>query len=130
MFGELYGRAIGPGKGKGIGLVGTMKHGTIPWCAGGLGPLFLTATGAALAAKLKKENRVVVMNFGDGTSARGEFHESVNFASVQKLPIVYVCQNNQWGVTARTERAIAEPDIVQQAPAYNMPGVVVDGNEV
>lgn len=130
VFGELYGRAVGPGKGKGIGLVGSMKYGIIPWCAGGLGPVFHTATGVALAAKLKKQGSVVVMSFGDGTSARGEFHEAVNFASVLKLPIVYVCQNNQWDMATPTERAIAQPDIVERARGYNIPGAQVDGNDV
>jgi TPP-dependent pyruvate/acetoin dehydrogenase alpha subunit len=130
VFGELYGRVIGPGKGKGIGLVGSMKYGTVPWNAGGLGPVFVTSAGVALAVKLKKTGGVVVMNFGDGVSARGEFHEAVNFASVQKLPIVYVCQNNQWAMGTSTERAIAQIDIVERARSYNIPGIMVDGNDI
>lgn len=130
VFGEMYGRAIGPGRGKGLGLVGTMKYGIIPWCAGGLGPLLLTSTGVALAAKLKKKDSVVVIAFGDGTSSRGEFHEALNFASILKLPIVYVCVNNQWAMSMRVEKFIAVENIADRARGYSMPGVMVDGNDV
>ncbi len=130
VFAEMYNREMSQSKGKAMGMVGTLKHNILPWCTGALGPSFYIATGAALAVKLKKEDRVVVMSFGDGTSSRGEFHEALNFASILNLPIVYVCINNQWGEYSATKEVIAVKDIADRAHGYNMPGVVVDGNDV
>ncbi|MFH0768957.1 MAG: thiamine pyrophosphate-dependent dehydrogenase E1 component subunit alpha [Chloroflexota bacterium] len=129
-IGNIYARANAPVKGKGIGMVGSMKDGIIPLPCGPLGTIFLIAMGVALAAKIKKEGAVVVETFGDGESARGEFHEAMNFAAVKKLPIVYVCGNNKYGMFTRTERALAQPDIFERASGYNIPGVQIDGNDV
>jgi len=130
VFGELYGRMNGAGKGKAIGLVGSMRYGTIPWNMGGLGPIMTTSAGVALSIKLRHQPGIVMLNFGDGVGSRGEFHESLNFCSVKKLPIVWVCQNNQWAMGTSTTRAVAQPDIVKRAAGYNIPGVAVDGNDV
>ena len=88
------------------------------------------ATGAALACKLEKENRVAVCFFGDGACQEGEFHESLNLASIWKLPIIFVCENNLYGVNTRATDAIPLIDIADRAAAYAMPGVVVEGNDV
>jgi pyruvate dehydrogenase E1 component alpha subunit len=130
VFGEIYNRAVSQSKGKYTGMVGTLKRGILPWCTGTLAQLFPIATGAALAAKQQKQNRVVVMSFGDGTSSRGEFHEALNFASILDLPIVYVCINNQWGEYTPTRKAVSAKNIADRALGYNIPGVTVDGNDV
>ena len=88
------------------------------------------ACGAALAAQLEGKGDVTVCFFGDGAAAEGEFHEALNIASVWKLPIVFVCENNQYA--ANNAVAVQHPraDIATHAGAYDMPGVIADGNDV
>jgi TPP-dependent pyruvate/acetoin dehydrogenase alpha subunit len=88
------------------------------------------ACGAALAAQLEGRGDVTVCFFGDGAAAEGEFHEALNIAAVWKLPIVFVCENNQYA--ANNAVAVQHPrvDIAAHAAAYDMPGVIVDGNDV
>jgi pyruvate dehydrogenase E1 component alpha subunit len=88
------------------------------------------ATGAALAAQLEEKGRVTVVFFGDGASQEGEFHESLNLASIWKLPIVFVCENNFYGVNTPAQYAMGMADIARKALSYNMPGIVLDGNDV
>jgi len=71
----------------------------------------------------------VLCFFGDGTSNRGTFHESVNFCAVKKLPVVFLCENNGWAVSMPTERSTAVKDIAARAAGYAIPGVIVDGND-
>ncbi|HEY2664213.1 MAG TPA: thiamine pyrophosphate-dependent dehydrogenase E1 component subunit alpha [Candidatus Binataceae bacterium] len=98
--------------------------------SGTLGGCFPIATGAGLSIKVKNEDRVVLCFFGDGTSNRGTFHESLNLCAVRKLPVVFLCENNGWAVSVPTETSTANPDIADRAKGYNIPGVIVDGNEV
>jgi len=98
--------------------------------SGTLGGCFPIATGAGLSIKVKKEDRVVLCFFGDGTSNRGTFHESLNMCAVRKLPVVFLCENNGWAVSVPTETSTANPDIADRAKGYNIPGVIIDGNEV
>lgn len=130
MMAEIYGRKTGYCKGKGgsmhiadfgIGILGA--NGIV---AAGL-PI---ATGAALAAHLEKKNRIVVVFFGDGACQEGEFQESLNMASIWKLPIIFACENNQYGVNTAATYAIAGGDIPRRAAAYDMPVASVDGNNV
>jgi pyruvate dehydrogenase E1 component alpha subunit len=86
------------------------------------------AVGAALTAKKRKTGAVAVSFFGDGANNEGSFHESLNIAAVWKLPVVFVCENNQYGMSTSTERSTAVRDIAQRAAAYAIPGVIVDGN--
>ena len=88
------------------------------------------AAGAALASKLRGEDKVVIPFFGDGASNEGACHESMNLASVWKLPVVFVCENNQYAVTTRFDTTVAVENIADRASAYNMPGVLVDGQDV
>jgi len=88
------------------------------------------ATGAALACKMKRADSVVLCFFGDGAANTGSFHESLNMAGVWRLPVVYICENNLYGMSVSVERACAVRDIASRATAYNMPGVVVDGMQV
>jgi pyruvate dehydrogenase E1 component alpha subunit len=88
------------------------------------------AVGAALAIKYQKRKDVSVVFFGDGASNRGTFHEAANFASVFKLPVIFVCENNQWASTTPYRTTTSVENIADRAVGYNMPGVIVDGNDV
>ena len=130
MFAEFFGKEEGYCKGRGgsmhIADVATGNLGANGIVGGGL-PL---ATGAALAIKQRKSKDVAVCFFGDGANNEGAFHESLNIAAVWKLPVIFVCENNQYGMSVSTERSTAVKDVATRAIAYNMPGVVVDGNSV
>jgi pyruvate dehydrogenase E1 component alpha subunit len=130
MEAELYGRTTGFCKGKGgsmhiadfsVGMLGA--NGIV---GGGFG----IASGAALAAKLEGSDRVAVVFFGDGASQEGTFHENMNLASVWHLPLIFACENNQWGSTVPVELGVAVKDVAQRAAGYNMPARIVDGNDV
>ncbi|HSR56758.1 MAG TPA: thiamine pyrophosphate-dependent dehydrogenase E1 component subunit alpha [Candidatus Binataceae bacterium] len=97
--------------------------------SGTLGGCFPIAAGAGLSIKVKGEDKVVLVFFGDGTSNRGTFHESMNFCAVKKLPVVFLCENNGWAVSMPTERSTAVKDIAARAAGYDIPGKVVDGND-
>jgi TPP-dependent pyruvate/acetoin dehydrogenase alpha subunit len=88
------------------------------------------ATGAALAFRIREERRVAVGWFGEGASARGDAHESMTFAGTRKLPIVYVCDNNQWAYSTPTHLEFATEHVADRAQAYGFEGVVVDGTDV
>ena len=88
------------------------------------------ATGAALAARLGKSDGVAVAFFGDGASNEGAFHGSLNLASIWKLPVIFVCENNRWAVSVPASYALSVPEVSARAAAYNMPGVTVDGLDV
>jgi len=130
MMAELFGRVDGYCKGKGgsmhiadfaVGMLGA--NGIV---GGGL-PI---ACGAALAAQLEGHGNVTVCFFGDGAAAEGEFHEALNIASVWKLPIIFVCENNQYAANNAVSVQHPRVDIAAHAAAYVMPGVIVDGNDV
>ena len=130
MMAELYGKRTGYCKGKGgsmhiadfsIGMLGA--NGIV---AGGI-PII---TGAGLAAQLEGRGRVAVSFFGDGASNAGPFHESINIAALWKLPMLYVCENNLYGVNTPVADSVAVKDVTERAAAYGIPGVVVDGNDV
>ena len=83
-----------------------------------------------MAAQLEGGDRISVVFFGDGAVGEGEFHESLNLASIWKLPIVYVCENNLYGVNTATSYSMAAENVADRAVAYSMPGVVADGNNL
>lgn len=130
MFAEFFGKEEGYCRGRGgsmhIADPATGNLGANGIVGGGL-PL---ATGAALAIQQRKGQDVAVCFFGDGANNEGAFHESLNIAAVWKLPVIYVCENNQYGMSVSTERSTAVKDIATRAAAYNMPGVIVDGNAI
>jgi len=130
MMAEIFGRQTGYCKGKGgsmhiadldLGILGA--NGIV----GGGGPL---AVGAALAAKYKKSKDVALCFFGDGASNQGTTQEALNMASAWKLPLVFVNENNGYGISCPQCKSMAVVDIADRAAAYDMPGVVVDGNDV
>jgi len=104
-----------------IGMLGAMG------IVGSGGPI---ANGAALAAKIRKTDQVVLCFFGDGASNTGALHESANFAALHKLPVVFVCENNLYGISVCITRHTALTNIADRAAGYNMPGVIVDGMDV
>jgi 2-oxoisovalerate dehydrogenase E1 component alpha subunit len=86
------------------------------------------AVGAAYALQYRGETgRAVLTTFGDGATSEGEWHESMNFAAVARLPIVFLCENNEWAISTPISKQMAQPDIYKRADGYGMPGVVVDG---
>lgn len=129
LMAELMGRETGAcrGRGSSMHLVDTsIGHLGSNAIVGGHIPI---ATGAALWAALRGQPRVVASFFGDGATAEGIFHESVNFAAVHRLPIVFVVENNQWAMSMPWARETAQPSIEEKARAYGLPGVDVDGQD-
>lgn len=128
MFAEFLGKETGYCRGRGgsmhIADPGRGNLGANGIVGGGI-PI---AVGAALAAKKLRSGAVAVSFFGDGANNEGAFHESLNLASLWKLPVVFVCENNQYGMSMPVARSTAVKDIAVRASAYSMPGVVVDGN--
>jgi pyruvate dehydrogenase E1 component alpha subunit len=88
------------------------------------------AVGIAWAARYKKDPAVVMTYFGDGATSEGEFHEAMNFAGVLQLPVVFVCQNNQWAISTPREKQTRSQTLAQKALAYGFPGIQVDGNDI
>ncbi|WP_419787139.1 thiamine pyrophosphate-dependent dehydrogenase E1 component subunit alpha [Pseudodesulfovibrio sp.] len=130
MMAEIFGRSTGYCKGKGGSMhIADMDLGILGanGIVGGGGPL---ACGAALAAKYKKTNDVTLCFFGDGASNQGTTQEALNMASAWKLPLVFVNENNGYGISCPQCKSMAVTDIADRAAAYDMPGVVVDGNDV
>lgn len=97
---------------------------------GVMGPSIPMATGVALAIKKEGNSKVILDYFGDGTSNSGLFHEALNMAALWKLPIVYLCENNLYGMSTPVSKSVSVPDIAIRAQAYGMPGVIVDGMDV
>lgn len=85
------------------------------------------AVGAAYAIKFRGEKRSVLVTCGDGATSEGEWHESMNFAAIHRLPVVFLVENNEWAISTPLSKQMAQPDIYKRAEGYGMPGVVVDG---
>ena len=130
MLAELCGKETGYCRGRG----GSMHIADVD--AGNLGATGIVAgnipvgTGAALACKMKGEGQVTLCFFGDGASNNGTFHESLNMAGVWRLPVVYICENNLYGMSVSVKRTCAVEDIATRCSAYGMDGVIVDGQRV
>jgi TPP-dependent pyruvate/acetoin dehydrogenase alpha subunit len=106
-----------------------MKSGLLQ-CNGIVGGGIAIATGAGWTIKLQGSNLVSVAFFGDGAMNRGSFHEALNIASIWKLPVVYICENNQYAISAPSSEFVAAEKFEKRAVAYNLPGYAVDGNDV
>jgi TPP-dependent pyruvate/acetoin dehydrogenase alpha subunit len=127
MMAELLGKATGTCKGKGGSMhIADLDLGHLG-ANGIVGGGLPIATGAALGLKQLGRPQVVVSFFGDGAINEGSFHESLNLAALWKLPVVFVCENNQFGMTTPVAEACAAPRLAQRAAAYGMPGVECDG---
>lgn len=88
------------------------------------------AAGAALASRLKGEDAVTWVSFGEGATSKGDFHEGVNFAAVHRLPVIFFCENNQYAISVPLSRQSGVPNVGDRAAAYGIPGVIVDGNDI
>ena len=130
IFAQYMGRADGPTKGKDgnvhmaddrLGLIAMVSH---------LPAMLPVAVGCALAFRIREEKRVAVGWFGEGASARGDTHEAMNMAAVRRLPVVFVCDNNQWAYSTPTHLEYACEHVADRAKAYGFEGVVVDGTDV
>src|SRR5262249_23177057 len=130
LIAELYGRAAGCSRGRGgsmhlfapeVGLMGT---------SGIVGPSILQAAGAGYSFRLRKTGRVAAAVFCDGAVNNGAFHEGLNLASIWKLPVLFVCENNQFATEVPFRDAAGNPNVASRGAAYGMPGVEVDGNDV
>jgi pyruvate dehydrogenase E1 component alpha subunit len=108
---------------------GDIKRGVIGFISP-MADLLPVAAGVGLAFKLRHERRVVAAFFGDGASSRGDFHEALNFAAVMKLPVMFICHNNQFAYSTPLDRQMAIEHIADRANGYGMPGVTIDGNDV
>lgn len=130
LIAELYGRENGCSHGRGgsmhlfapeIGLMGT---------SGIVGPCILQATGAGYSFRLMKTGNVAVAFFGDGAVNNGAFHEGLNMASIWKLPVLFVCENNEFATEVPFRYAAGNPSVASRGTAYGMPGIEIDGNDV
>lgn len=131
MMAELYGKATGYNKGKGGSMHIAAPQLGILGADGIVGGGIPIATGAGLSSKLQKNGRVTACFFGDGASNQGTFHESINIAAAFDLPVIYVCENNLYGVgTRQCPKVRKVENIADRAIAYGIPGVIVDGNDV
>jgi len=126
---ETCGKETGYSKGKGGFHIADPSKGVMG-ISGSLGACFPLSVGAALTAKMRKTDRVVVCFFGDGTSNRELFHPSINLARVWNLPVIFVCENNRWAITVRIERSTAPAPISDSGKAHDVPGVTIDGTDV
>lgn len=130
IMAELFGKATGTCKGKGGSMhVGDIRVGVFPAIAI-VGANIPIAAGAALAAKMMKNDRVAVSFFGDGAANEGDWHEGMNVAAIWKLPVLFVCENNLYAASTPYQAAFNIEHIADRACAYGMPGVVTDGNDV
>jgi len=130
MMAELFGKKTGYCKGKGGSMhIADMDAGILGanGIAGGGLPI---ATGAGWSAKWRKTDQVTACFFGDASSNNGTFHESLNLASLHKLPVIFVCENNTYGISVSQAKHQPIVDIATRATGYDMPGVIVDGNDV
>src|SRR5215218_5948922 len=130
MMAELLGRATGysGGKGGSMHIADMDKHmlGANGIVGGGMG----LAAGAALTAVLQNTGAVAICFFGDGALEQGILHETTNLAAIWKLPVVYVCENNQYAMSARSDWSVAGGDPAARAAGYGIPGVNVDGMDL
>ncbi|MCH3963628.1 MAG: thiamine pyrophosphate-dependent dehydrogenase E1 component subunit alpha [Clostridium sp.] len=129
MTAELFGRSTGYCKGKGGSMHIADATKGILGANGIVGAGHDIALGAGMSAQYRGTDQVCVCFFGDASTNQGTFHESLNLASVWKLPIVYVCENNGYGISVSQKRHQNIKNVADRAKAYGIPGVVVDGND-
>jgi TPP-dependent pyruvate/acetoin dehydrogenase alpha subunit len=130
LMAQLMGRETGLSRGKDSFLHGgDLEHG-IFGSTSMLGASLPVAVGAALKFKLKRESHIAVAFFGEGAASRGDVHEAMNFAGVQKLPVLFVCENNRYAYSTPLEKQMAIEDVADRAAAYGFKGHVCSGNDL
>jgi len=130
MMAEVLGRKDGYCKGKGGSMHIMDASKGILGAIGIVGAGIPIATGVAYSAKYRGTDQVVVSFFGDAASNQGTFHESINMAAAWKLPVVYVCENNLFGISVDLRKVTGNPNLADRAFGYGIPGMAVDGNDV
>ncbi len=130
IFAQYMGRKTGPTRGKDANMhMGDMSKNIVAFVSM-LGDTIPVAAGIGLTYKMRRQKNVVLCYFGDGATSRGDWHEGLNLAAVQKVPVVYICNNNQYAYSTPLERQMPIKDISIRAQAYAMPGTTIDGNDV
>ncbi len=130
IFCNWMGRANGPTRGRENTLhIGNLRLGLIPIISP-LGDTCPVACGVGLAFKQRRQQNVVLVHFGEGTSSRGDVHEAMNLAAVMKLPVVFICNNNAYAYSTPASKQYAVRRLSVRGAAYGMPGVTIDGNDV
>ena len=130
MMAEFMGKETGYCRGRGGSMhIADVEGGNLG-ANGVVGGGLATAMGVGLGLKMQGSDRICLCFFGDGAANLGPFHESLNMAAIWRLPVVYVCENNQYAMSFSVERAFAIAHIADRAAAYGMPGTTVDGNDV
>src|SRR6516164_8280954 len=130
LMAQLMGKASGLSRGKDSFLHGgDLEHG-IFGSTSMLGSSLPIAVGAALKFKIKREKHVAVAFFGEGAASRGDVHEAMNFAGVQRLPVIFVCENNRYAYSTPLEKQMAIENVADRAEAYGFKGHVVSGNDL
>jgi TPP-dependent pyruvate/acetoin dehydrogenase alpha subunit len=130
VLANYLGRSDGPSRGRDGNIhLGDLERGTIS-IVSHLPAMLPVAVGCALAFRIRGEERVAVAWFGDGSSARGDTHEAMNFAGIRQLPVVFICDNNQFAYSTPTHLEYACEQIADRAAAYGFEGVTVDGTDV
>jgi pyruvate dehydrogenase E1 component alpha subunit len=130
MMAEFMGKAIGYCRGRGGSMhIADVEGGNLG-ANGVVGGGIPTSVGVALGLKMQKTDKVLICFFGDGAANGGGFHEALNMAAIWKLPVVYVCENNQYAMSMSVKRSFAVEHISVRAAGYGIPGVTVDGNDL
>jgi len=130
IYANWLGRADGPTRGRDGSLhFGDMRRGVVAIISH-LGSWCPVACGVGLALRRRGQGNVVVVFFGEGTSSEGDVHEAMNLAAVMKLPVIFMCNNNAYAYSTPAEKQYAVKSLAARGPAYGMPGVSVDGNDV
>jgi len=127
---ELYGRTTGCSKGRGGSMHITSPDIRFPGSSAIVGGTIPLAVGVALSLSLKGEDNVSVTFFGDGAAGEGVFYESLNFAGLHKLPVIFVCENNFYSTHMPIAKCLSDIRIYKKAESFNIPGVQIDGNNV
>jgi acetoin:2,6-dichlorophenolindophenol oxidoreductase subunit alpha len=130
MMAQMFGKMTGLSKGRDSALHSGVPELGIFGNTSMLGANLPVAAGLALTYKMEKTDNVVVAYFGEGASNTGDFHEGLNFAGVNKLPVVFVCENNLYAYSVPVERSLAIDDVADRAAAYGFAGVAINGNDV
>src|SRR3954469_7393902 len=130
MMAQMFGKETGLSKGRDSALHSGDNELGIFGNTSMLGANLPVAAGLGLTFKIEKTDNVVIAYFGEGASNTGDFHEALNFAGVQRLPIVFICENNQYAYSVPLEKSMAIDDVADRAESYGFDGVAINGNDV
>ena len=130
MMSQMFAKTTGLSKGRDSALHSGVTELGIFGNTSMLGANLPVAAGLALTFKMEKTDNVVVAYFGEGASNTGDFHEALNFAGVQRLPILFICENNQYAYSVPVEKSMAIDDVADRAESYGFDGVAINGNDV